>query len=220
MLNKTLGIATLALAAAAATTRADIMHWFWEVEVNGEAVDATRPVVVEAGDSVDISLWSTWDPHRWGLAESAFAIATGDHFFEVAALVSFDESLGYGRNPAFGHADNFSGQTRDTDGTGEWDTIDLIWMFQLPPLFGHDDQSNPLKAYTLRWELEEDLSESVSLARAPTVDDGWFINRVYGSEFGGYVDYSTLDDTVVFVPAPLSWIVLLAWLPLQKRRGG
>ena len=217
MFTRTLGIATLALAAAAAPARADIMHWFWEVEVNGLAVDATRPVVVAAGDSVDIALRSTWDPHRWGLAESVFSIHAGDHFFDVAAAIDIDESRGYGRHPAFTSADDFGGGLVDTDNSGSADVIDLIWLSQLPPMFGHDDQSNPLRAYSLRWDIRVDLAEQAVLERVPTFVDALLIDRVYSSPQGGYADYDATSSLVVFVPSPMSVAPLLFGLQVLHR---
>ena len=182
------------------SAHADIMHWFWEVEVNGAGVDATQPVHVRAGDSVDIELWAEWDPVGEGFAWSDFAISTGDDFF-THGIVEIDEGLGYGRNEAL-RAYYFPGTPIDTGGSPAPDIIDLIDVFQFPSFFNSmGDWRHPLFIYAIGWDITEELDADIELHRAPT-SAGQLFSGVYQSVYGDLVLYGESNDVLRFVPAP------------------
>jgi len=199
MFRRTLGITTLALASAAAPTRADIMHWFWEVEVNGQAVDAQRPIVVTPQDQVDIELWAEFDPHRDGFAGAGFAISTGDTLFESGdVLHTLDD--GYGLNPylsAFGQ----NGFLADEDGSGSFDRIDDIVAFQLHPEWGVGfDRSNPILVYSMGWNVLLPIAERFRIAQVPTLD-GHFGGGVWVDAYTT-LDYPMQSEVLIIVPCP------------------
>lgn len=219
MLTRWLAIGILAATLLAGSAHADIMHWYWEVEVNGQAVDATQPIVVGAGDQVDIELWADWKPHRWGFAAGYFSISTQDAFFEAAEFVNIDEDDGFGRNPSFADLQTENGTFMDSDTSGQMDVIDAIGVSQLP-FFINDtyDSGNPLPFYRIRWSLASDLSKQVSLIRSPTVVHGYLVDQVFADKWGTYLDYTPDDERLIFVPEPPVVIILCLLLATQPRR--
>ncbi len=201
MFRRTLGITTLALAAAAAPTRADIMHWFWEVEVNGEAVDSGQPVVVAVGDRVDIALWAEFDPYRAGFSASVFAIDVDPELF-VAGAVNIDEASGFGRNPLLAELSDRSGTPTDTDNDGALDSIDDIEVWQLP-MFWEDngDWRDPLPIYAIHWDVLATPTTPIQLERGAT-SDGRVFSTVYWDIYGNSSEYDELNTPLVIVPTP------------------
>jgi hypothetical protein len=203
MLQRTLGITTLALAAAAAPTRADIMHWFWEVEVNGQAVDASRPIAVEAGDHLNLRLSASMSPGREGFAESYFAITLDEQFFLTGAVDI--ESSGYGLSERLDDYSAGIGRIADADGNGRADMIDDINPFQVPNRIPphNTDMSNPIFVYAFGWTMLPDgeINAPITIARAPTLA-GDFVNAVYLDGWGARAEYDSQSDQVVIVPAP------------------
>lgn len=215
MLRQALGITTLALAAAAAPTRADIMHWFWEVEVNGEAVDAGKPIGVVPGDQVDIQLRAQFDPYRDGFAGAEFAIATGEQFFECGA-VNVDLSDGHGLNPYLVWSGLF-GEFADADGDGITDTIDDIVALQFHPDWGYAfDESDPVDVYRIGWEVQSSVRESFTLTHAPQLS-GRFYSAVWEDPYTT-IDYTPNSDQLVFVPTAGSTGVLVIAMVAVLRR--
>ncbi len=210
MLTRLLAIGVLTAALLAANAHADIMHWFWEVEVNGQAVDATVPIVVGAGDQVDIELWAEWEPHRYGFAVGEYAISTGDDFFVVANEVNIDPWDGYGPAGRLGGW-GYDGTAADADENGIFDTIDTIVNMQIPPAFnGSFDESNPLQLYRIGWTLETTPSIPISLVRTPWLD-GWSRTWVFTDPWGAVAEYEDVTESVMFIPAPSVLGLLIAW---------
>ncbi len=215
MFRRTLGIATLALAAAAAPTRADIMHWFWEVEVNGEAVEVGSPIGVVPGDQVDIELWAHFDPYRDGFAAAEFAVVTGDRFFE-SGRVSVDYSEGYGLNPYLTLGGK-NGKFADSDGDGTADIVDDIVAFQLHPDWGSAfDPSEPVLVYGIGWQLDSMLDGSVVLAHTPQLS-GRFHSAVWDDPYTA-IEYTPSSDSLVFVPSAGSTCALVLAGAIRMRR--
>jgi hypothetical protein len=216
MFTRTLGIATLALAAAAAPARADIMHWFWEVEVNGEAVDATRPIGVVPGDQVDIQLRAQFDPYRDGFAAAEFGIATGGQFFECGT-VNIDLSDGYGLNPYLAWQSGLPGEFADADGDGITDTIDDIVPLQFHPDWGYAfDDSNPVDVYRIGWEVQSSVRAPFTLNHQPTLS-GRFYSGVWVDPYTP-LDYTPSSDQLMFVPTAGSSVVLVIAMAAVSRR--
>jgi len=215
MFRRTLGITTLALASAAAPTRADIMHWFWEVEVNGQAVDVGRPIGVVPGDQVDIELWAHFDPYRDGFAGAEFAVATGGQFFE-SGTVSIDLSDGYGLNPRLAWSGLF-GELADSDGDGTTDIIDDIVALQFHPDWGYAfDDSDPIHVYRIGWVLHSPLRGSVTLAHTPQLS-GRFHRAVWDDPYTA-IEYTPSSDSLVFVPSAGSTCAFVLAGAVRMRR--
>lgn len=206
MLTRTLGIATLALAAAAAPARADIMHWFWEVEVNDQPVDARSPVAVEVGDLVEIDIWTEFTPYHEGFAWAVFSVHASDDFFRNGE-VSIDRWRGYGLNTdldGFGDPGFFA----DADSSGYWDTIDHVVPAQFPPFFNSEfDPSNPLRTYRIGWTVESSDFERIELSHGTSLA-GEYGAAVYFDPFGAFAVYDSTSTTLVIVPSPHSLLVV------------
>ena len=208
-----------AVAAAGSPAHADIMHWYWEVEVNGAGVDATQPVHVRAGDHVDIELWAEWTPRAHGFANAIPSISTGDVFFALAQFVNIDEQQGYGRNPTLSDFTINSGDILDSDNSGIPDIIDFISLAQLPEnMNANYDDSNPILGYRIGWALAATPGSGITLLRVPPLDyPTEFPDTVYTDPFGGMVEYATVADPLVFIPSP-SGLVLFALVLFRPRR--
>lgn len=218
MLRQTLGITALALAAAAAApARADIMRWFWEVEVNGEAVDADEPIVVDVGDQLDIVLWAGFEPYRSGFSGSAFAVDADGEFF-VTGVVTIDEAAGYGRNPLLAELTNAPGTIADTDDDGVWDAIDNIGVLQLPMYWeDNGDWRDPLPVYAMRWDVMSVPTQRTTLTRGAT-SDGMLFSTVYSDIYGNSTDYEEINSTVIIVPTTGTAVVMIAAVGMRCRR--
>lgn len=198
MLMRILCIGVVAIAAA--QTRADIMHWYWQVEVNGQAVNADRPIGVNPGDNVDIELIADYDPYGSGFSWAYFGLETIDEFAE-AGNVNINTQDGYGLNRAL-RSFGWSGEFVDTMGGPAPDFIDNIEGFQLPPGFNSIfDGSNPLMVYRIGWIVHSEL-DSVVPIRPTSTQSGDRISQVYVTDWGEANDYMNVDETVRFMPAP------------------
>jgi hypothetical protein len=192
------------------------MHWYWEVEVNGQSVDASRPVVVTGGDHVEIDLWADFDPYGAGFAAAHFAVRTGDEFFALGP-VNTDPSDGYGLN---GNLDGLGeqGMLVDSNGDGAIDAIDGILPFQLPHAFNSEyDFSDPIRIYGLGWTPSDAPTSRIVLLHGPTLG-GESLNRVYLDAFGRFSDYGSVADMLVFIPCPSGAVVILAGAVIAIRR--
>lgn len=210
-----------ALGCLGPAARADVMHWFWDVEVNGHLADESRPVPVEAGDRVEIALWADFDPYRAGFAAAVCAIDTDDALF-LTGDVNIDPAEGYGLNPdllALGE----NGMIVDSDASGAADVIDAIVGFQLARGWGGNfDPSNPIRVYRFGWTLTDTPSGEIRLHHSPTLD-GQFSSSVYLDDFGNAVEYPTASDVLVIVPAPSVVLICAAGaspLGTRRRRSG
>ena len=215
-MNQALSCLSITVGILGAAAQADIMHWYWEVEVNGQAVDTGQPVVVRTGDHVDIELWAEFDPYREGFAAGHFSIAANDRFFS-SGTVTIDPQQGYGLNPYLLTLGE-NGVLTDSDNSGIPDTLDSVLGFQLARGWGTGfDSSNPIQVYRVGWVLEEPLTLLTELYHGPTLD-GDFWNAVYIDDFTT-TDYSALSDSLVFIPAPCAAAVLaLSAGALLRRR--
>ncbi len=209
MFTRTLRLATLAFAVAVAPTRADIMRWFWEVEVNGEAVDATQPIPVGVGDNLVIELWAEMIPGRWGFAESHFSLLADDSLF-TQGVVNIDPADGYGVGHTLDDYVPGDGEIVDSDGNGISDTIDGIHALQMPIEIppNNTDMSNPIQAYSLAWSVTASVDSRLEVIRQPTLR-GEFVNAVYLDGWGARAEYISLDDTLCFVPSAGSVVPML-----------
>jgi hypothetical protein len=206
-----------AVAGTAATAHADIMEWYWAVEVNGRAVDASRPVVVQTGDNVDIELWALFDPYGAGFAGSLFAIAT-DEELHVSGRVNIDEDAGYGRNPLLAELTNGPGTMFDADGDDVPDLIDAIEVFQMPMYWeDNGDWSDPISVYSMGWTVTSELDDPISLLRAATAD-GTLISTIYTDVYGSTSDCEDRNATLTFIPAPATAVVCATGLLFCSRR--
>ena len=220
MLARILWLGALTGTLAAAQARADIMHWYWQVEVNGQAADANQPIVVGAGDEVGIELWAEWEPRGEGIATAVFSISAGDHFFEVASSVDVREEQGLGRNPTLSGESSANGTFIDTDESDQYDVIDWIDVGQLPRFFGQEfDDSNPLAVYALLWTIDRPVEYSIVVQRTDIVQWGFArYQQVYLDEWGNGRDYDHAEDRLVFIPSPGNAVIILYMLLSWRRR--
>ncbi|MDQ7014647.1 MAG: hypothetical protein Q9O74_12250 [Planctomycetota bacterium] len=220
MYRQLFGAWIIAAAALALPANADIMHWYWQVEVNGQTADASKLIVVGAGDEVEIELWAEWEPQGEGIATAVFSISVGDQFFEVASSVDISEENGFGRNPTLSNESTASGTFLDTDGSDMYDLIDWIDVGQLPRFFGQEfDDSNPLPVYSLLWVVDRPIEVPIVVQRADIVQWGFArYQQVYLDEWGNGKNYDHSEDRLVFVPAPGNAIIILSILVPWRRR--
>ncbi len=221
MNRRLLGAWIIAAAALALPANADIMHWYWQVEVNGWTADASRPIVVGAGDEVEIELWAEYEPYRGGFAGSIFALDLGNRFLTLGDL-TIDELLGFGRNDQM-RLVHRPGTLFDADGDGRQDMVDAIEVFQFPQGFNSGgDWSNPVMIYSLRWDLETTPASNVYVNRAAT-SGGDLFSSVYSDQFGTEVfSYDEWSRTLVFVPTPWSVFLIFTGVgasSVRRRRG-
>ncbi len=219
MCRRLFGAWIIAAAALALPAHADIMYWYWQVEVNGETADASKPIVVGAGDEVEIELWAEWEPRGAGFAASAFSISVGDQFFQVASSVDISEDRGLGRNPSLSALSDENGMFVDTLNSGTFDQIDIIYAAQLAPFYGLFDDSYPMRVYSVEWILSQDLGDAVRLERTnPFSVNAERYQLIYTDIWGNIAEYEHNEDTLMFVPTPPSLLVLAYCLPLSRRR--
>ncbi len=217
MCRQLLGAWIIAAAALALPAHADIMYWYWQVEVNGQTADASRPIVVGAGDEVEIELWAEFDPYREGFAFMYLGLATVDEFFEIGE-VNINESEGYGRNRALRHLGG-RGEFVDTKGGPAPDFIDGIVGYQPPRFYNSEgDWRNPLPIYRIGWSVLSELDREIPLQPTATTS-GERLSHVYlVDEWGESTDYMNIDEVVRFVPTPGGLGVLLVASLLHMRR--
>ena len=217
MNRRLLGAWIIAAAALALPAHADIMYWYWQVEVNGETADASRPIVVGAGDEVEIELWASMDPELEAIASAAFALRFGDSLLSVGDL-NINPDHGNGLSPAF-LAFGMNGVPIDTTGDGVPDTIDDIEAWQFSKIFGEPfyNDSNPVKVYSLGWALSQPPAEPITFRHTPTTA-GRYESRVYTDVFGDSRVYSNTSDQLVFVPTPVSIAVFIIAICGNSRR--
>ncbi len=218
MRSDAFGAWIIAAAALALPANADIMHWYWQVEVNSQPADASKPIVVGAGDEVEIELWAEWSPQGAGFAWSWFSIATGDAFFEASSEVNISESSGYGRNPSLSVLSSTNGTFTDTDGSGTADQIDWIDVGQLSRRFGHFDDSHPMLIYSFAWVLGESINVPVVIERTDVfLRDTDRFQIVYTDDLGNQSEYDHIEESLIFVPAPSSVLALMCVVLLRNR---
>ncbi|MDQ7012795.1 MAG: hypothetical protein Q9O74_02730 [Planctomycetota bacterium] len=216
MNRRFLGAWIIAAAALALPAHADIMHWYWQVEINGQAVETNRPIGVNPGDNVDIELMAEYDPYGSGFAWAVFGLETVDEFFE-GGEVNISTQDGYGLNRVLRQL-GWSGEFVDSKGGPAPDFIDNIEGFQLPRGFGSDfDGRNPLMVYRIGWSVQSELDRVIPLRPTSTLS-GDRISKVYITDWGEANDYMNIDEVVRFVPTPGGLGVLLVASLLHMRR--
>lgn len=218
MLARMLGLGALIVTLAAAQARADTIHWYWQVEVNGQAVQTDRPIGVNPGDNVDIQLMADYDPYGSGFAYAIFGLETIDEFAEIGD-VNISTRDGYGLNRVLLQGGG-PGEFVDTDGGGTPDFIDDIVGFQAPMAFNSEfDGRDPLPVYRIGWSIHTAVGSEIPLRPVATLS-GERLSHIYTTNWGESSDYTEVDEVVRFVPAPggVGTFLFIALLCVRSRR--
>lgn len=187
--------AAVVSARAAIASAQGTVTYSWDVNESGSNTATIGP-----GEIISLRMWVLMEPEPTAFAGSIYDIA-GLENWATGTIVRYENRLD------------------DLTGPGDLQPNNDIWgieSFQLPPLFGECDPSNPIALYDIEWIPHDYTARTVRVSDVDHLN-----NDVYTDNFGSSEEYeqSPSEGAIIhIVPAPATLALVALGLAVRHTR--